>query len=199
MKVLTAIEMREVDRRTIELGISGIVLMENAGQRVVEFLAERFAPIEEQRIAILCGKGNNGGDGMVVARQIFTRFHPRSLDVVLLAAPEELKGDAAANYRMLRACGCEVAGEIPARARHASLVIDALLGTGITGPATARMLDAIREINGGFPLAKVVAVDIPSGLPSGYLRFRSNFPIHVMGSVGTEDLRELDLVPAIRQ
>jgi ADP-dependent NAD(P)H-hydrate dehydratase / NAD(P)H-hydrate epimerase len=166
MKVLTAAAMRDVDRRTTELGIPGIVLMENAGHRVVEFLAERFAPLSEHRIAILCGKGNNGGDGMVVARQLFTRFHPRSLYVVLLAAPEDLKGDAAVNYRMLVACGCPVAREIPAGARNASLVVDALLGTGISGPAAGPMLDAIREVNNGFPLAKVVAVDIPSGLPS---------------------------------
>ena len=66
MKILTAAEMREVDRRTIEAGIPGIVLMENAGHRVVEFLAERFAPLGEQRIVVLCGKGNNGGDGLVI-------------------------------------------------------------------------------------------------------------------------------------
>ncbi|MBZ5725753.1 MAG: NAD(P)H-hydrate dehydratase [Acidobacteriia bacterium] len=166
MKVLSAAQMREVDRRTSEMGIPGIVLMENAGSRVVEFLAERFAPVSGQRIVVLCGKGNNGGDGMVVARQLFTRFHPRALDVVLLAAPDELKGDAAANYRMLEACGCPLAREIPAGARNATLVVDALLGTGIAGPATGRMLEGIREINGGFPLAKVVAVDIPSGMPS---------------------------------
>src|SRR5438874_9227852 len=108
MKILTAAEMREVDRRTIEAGIPGIVLMENAGHRVVEFLAARFAPVSEQRIVVLCGKGNNGGDGLVIARQLYTRFHPRTLHVVLLASPEELKGDAAANYRMLEACGCPV-------------------------------------------------------------------------------------------
>ena len=69
--------------------------------RVVELLAEKFAPLAAQRIVVLCGKGNNGGDGMVVARQLFTRFQPRALHVVLLAAPEDLKGDAAQNYRML--------------------------------------------------------------------------------------------------
>src|SRR5215469_16353633 len=111
MKVLTAAQMREVDRRTIEMGIPGLVLMENAGTRVVEVMAENFAPLSEQRIAILCGKGNNGGDGMVVARQLFTRFHPRALHVVLLASPEELKGDAAQNYHMLEVCGCPVARE----------------------------------------------------------------------------------------
>ena len=63
MKVLTAAQMREVDRRTSGMGIPGIVLMENAGHRVVEFLAERFAPLPAQRIVVLCGKGNNGGDG----------------------------------------------------------------------------------------------------------------------------------------
>jgi hypothetical protein len=102
MKVLTAAQMREVDRRTSEMGIPGIVLMENAGHRVVEFLAERFAPLPAQRIVVLCGKGNNGGDGMVVARQLHTRFHPQALHVVLLAAPEDLKGDAAANYACWR-------------------------------------------------------------------------------------------------
>jgi NAD(P)H-hydrate epimerase len=158
--------MREIDRRTIEMGIPGLVLMENAGHRVVDLLAEKFAPLAAHRIAILCGKGNNGGDGMVVARQLFTRFQPRDLHVVLLAAPEDLKGDAAQNYRMLQVCGCPVAREIPAEARFATIVVDALLGTGLGGPATGAMLDAIREINRGFPLAKIVAVDIPSGMPS---------------------------------
>src|SRR4029079_12653667 len=76
MKILTAAEMREVDRLTIEAGIPGIVLMENAGHRVGEFLAARYAPLAAQRIAVLCGKGNNGGDGMVIARQLFTRIRP---------------------------------------------------------------------------------------------------------------------------
>ncbi|HTX37596.1 MAG TPA: NAD(P)H-hydrate dehydratase [Bryobacteraceae bacterium] len=166
MKVLTAAEMREVDRRTIEMGTPGIVLMENAAHRVVEFLAERFAPLAAQRIVVLCGKGNNGGDGMAVARQLFTRFRPRRLDVVLLADPAALKGDAATNHKMLEVCGCPVGREIPAEARMATLVIDALLGTGITGAATGALLEAIREINQGFPLAKVVAVDLPSGMPT---------------------------------
>jgi hydroxyethylthiazole kinase-like uncharacterized protein yjeF len=165
MKILTAQEMREVDRRTIEAGIPGIVLMENAGHRVVEFLAERFAPLSEQRVVVLCGKGNNGGDGLVIARQLHTRFQPASLHVVLLADPEELKGDAALNLAMLRAAGGRVEPAIPPEARAATLVIDALLGTGMNGAAAGRMLQGIQEINHGFPLAKVVAVDIPSGMP----------------------------------
>ena len=105
---------------------------------------------------------------MVVARQLFTRFKPRALDVVLFAAPEDLKGDAAENYRMLTACGCPVWREITPDMRNATMVVDALLGTGITGPATGAMLAGIRAINTGFPLAKVVAVDIPSGMGSDF-------------------------------
>ena len=79
MKVLTAVQMGEVDRRTIELGIPGVVLMENAGHRVVEVIEEEFAPIGRQRVVVLCGKGNNGGDGFVIARQLHTRLKPASL------------------------------------------------------------------------------------------------------------------------
>src|SRR5215467_4814629 len=79
MKVLTAAQMREVDRRTIEMGIPGVVLMENAAHRVVEALAEHFAPLSAHRIAVLCGKGNNGGDGLAIARQLYTRIRPAEL------------------------------------------------------------------------------------------------------------------------
>ena len=95
-----------------------------------------------------------------------TRFRLRALHVVLLGDPERLKGDAAANYRMLQVVGCPVAREITPEMRSATLVVDGLLGTGLTGPAKGAMLDAIREINTGFPLAKIVAIDIPSGMPS---------------------------------
>jgi len=166
MKVLTAAEMRQVDQATIAAGIPGIVLMENAAHRVVEFLVDKFAPLHAQRIVVLCGKGNNGGDGMAVARQIRTRFPAAALRVALLADPDELQGDAAANYRMLTASGCVVERQVTAEARYATLVVDALLGTGVSGPAAGRALEGIREINGGFPLAKVVALDIPSGMPS---------------------------------
>jgi len=166
MKVLTAAQMRAVDRRTVELGIAGVILMENAAHRVVEFLEKRFAPLSAQRIVVLCGKGNNGGDGMAIARELHVRFGSRALHVVLIAAPDELKGDAAANYRMLLVSGCRIWRQIPPEARSATLVVDALLGTGIAGPAAGLMLQGIREINHGFPLAKVVAVDLPSGMPS---------------------------------
>jgi NAD(P)H-hydrate epimerase len=166
VKVLTAAQMREVDRRTIELGIPGVVLMEDAGQRVVEFLAREYAPLAEQRIVVFCGKGNNGGDGMVVARQLHTRIHPRSLDVVLASDPADLRGDAAANYRMLQAAGCAVSFETTPAMQSATLIVDALLGTGIHGAATGKSAELIRAINDGFPSADVVAIDIPSGVDS---------------------------------
>lgn len=165
-KILTAGEMREIDRRTSELGIPGIILMENAAMRVVEFLELRFAPVNRHRVVVFCGKGNNGGDGLAIARQIFTRFLPQSLDVLLACEPEELRGDAAANYRMLIAAGGQVRFAVEPKMQAATLVIDALLGTGLEGSARGKSLEWIRAINGGFPVAKVVAVDVPSGMPS---------------------------------
>jgi NAD(P)H-hydrate epimerase len=166
MKVLTAAQMRDIDRRTIELGIPGIVLMENAGHRVVEFLHQRFAPLSEHRVVILCGKGNNGGDGFVVARQLHTRLQPKSLHVVFAGNAGELKGDAATNFRMLGACRCPVEHSITPEMRQATIVVDALLGTGLAGPPREPMIELIREVNTGFPLAKIVALDMPSGLQS---------------------------------
>ena len=163
-KVLTAAQMGAVDRATIESGIPGIVLMENAAHRCVEFLAAKYGPLSEQRIVVVCGKGNNGGDGLAIARQIYIRFHPRELRVVLIAEPAVLKGDAALNYRMLMAAGLQIYQDFGTEMRTSSLVIDAVLGTGLSGPATGEALNAIREINTAFPLAKVFAVDIPSGL-----------------------------------
>jgi ADP-dependent NAD(P)H-hydrate dehydratase / NAD(P)H-hydrate epimerase len=166
VKVLTAAQMREVDRRTSELGIPGIVLMENAGHRVVEFLECRFTPLQAQRIVVFCGKGNNGGDGLVVARQLHTRIRPGALHVVMAGDPAEMRGDAAENFKMLQAVGCAVTEEITVEMQTASLVVDALLGTGIHGAASGRSAELIRAINDGFPLADVVAVDLPSGLDS---------------------------------
>jgi NAD(P)H-hydrate epimerase len=155
--------MREVDRLTIESGIPGLILMENAGCRVVDFLAGMFAPLSSQRVVVICGKGNNGGDGFVIARQLFTRKLCRELTVLELFSAEELSGDALANRRMLDACGCAVVRELPFEANFATVVIDAILGTGSKGEPRGRALDGIRMIAERFPLAKKVAVDVPSG------------------------------------
>lgn len=161
MKILTAEQMREVDRRTVELGIPNSILMENAGHRVVEFLVERFGPVSRQDIVILCGKGNNGGDGLVAARQLLTRFHLRSLHVVVTSPDDDSEA-----LRMLRACGGSITTEITPEMRTATLVLDALLGTGLTGPARGTALEFIRAINNDFRNSKVLAVDLPSGMMS---------------------------------
>src|SRR5580704_10331426 len=163
MKVLTAAQMREIDRRTAELGIPNIILMENAGCRVVEFLEHEYAPLAKQRILVVCGKGNNGGDGLVVARQLFTRVKPEWLRVVLGADPAEMRGDALENYKMFKAVGGYVWLKITEEMRIATLVIDAVLGTGLAGPAKGQAAELIAAINNQFPLADVVAVDVPSG------------------------------------
>ncbi len=167
MKILTAAQMREVDRQTIAAGIPGIILMENAGIRVVDFLEAKFSPLKSQSIVIVCGKGNNGGDGFVVARQLFTRKLFRELAVLELFDPASLTGDAALARRMLSACECPVVRKLGNEASLSTLTLDAVLGTGLSGPVKeGPALDGIRLLNNGFPLARRVAIDIPSGLPS---------------------------------
>lgn len=137
MNVVTAEQMREADRRTIAAGTPGAELMERAGTRVVEVLEREFAPLVSQRVVIFCGKGNNGGDGLVVARLLEGRVS--ALEVV--TAPD---GRASMH--------------------DATIVVDALLGTGFRGEAEGAYAELIRSINEDFPQAKIVAVDIPSAM-----------------------------------
>jgi NAD(P)H-hydrate epimerase len=164
MKVLTAAQMREIDRRTIAAGVPSLILMENAACRFVEFLERQFGPLSRHRIVVVCGKGNNGGDGLAVARQLKLRGGCAALDVVLPWPEGELSPDAAANLRMLSLLGVATSARIEPKARAATLVIDALLGTGLEGPARGVAAELIQEINSGFPAAAIVSVDVPSGL-----------------------------------
>ncbi|MBV9850572.1 MAG: NAD(P)H-hydrate dehydratase [Armatimonadetes bacterium] len=165
MKVATAAQMREMDRRTIEeYHVPSIVLMENAALRVVEAMQERFGPLEGKRVAVVCGKGNNGGDGLAIARHLASRFAAR-VSVWLAASRENLQGDAAVNLRMAEAFGLKVR-EIHPRLKsdfaEAAVIVDALLGTGITGGVTGEFGSIIEWMNdSGQP---IVAVDVPSGL-----------------------------------
>ena len=170
MKILTAAQMQEVDRITTErYGVPSLTLMENAGRSVVKFLHQRFSPLEEREIVILCGRGNNGGDGMVVARTLRELgVAPR---VLLLADPERLSDDAQVNYKRLAASGLPetVADhaawqEIRSKLGNCSLVIDAILGTGLSKPLGGFLLEVVRDISIVFPKAKVVAVDLPTGV-----------------------------------
>jgi len=168
LPVLDNDTMREADRYTIEnLGMSGLVLMENAATGVVEALRDHFP--EAQRVLILCGRGNNGGDGLAAARHLANGGH--RVQVLLFSEPEKLSPDAEANYRLAIAFGIEVetvAGEDLSRLdaaleRHPpDIVVDALLGTGIDRPLAGRMAEVVRRIeDSGLP---VVAVDVPTGL-----------------------------------
>jgi ADP-dependent NAD(P)H-hydrate dehydratase / NAD(P)H-hydrate epimerase len=168
--VLTAAEMREADRRAIEeRGVPGLVLMENAGAAVAAALRQRFE--EAESVAVLCGKGNNGGDGFVAARQLLDL----ATDVYLLARHGDVKGDAAAHLQKLLEAGGAV-HEVPdqaaweavrERALGCDVLVDAVFGTGLReAPAglSARVLhDAALAAAAGLP---VLAVDVPSGLSS---------------------------------
>jgi len=175
MKILTSREMKEIDRFTIEeLGVPGSVLMENAGLRIADEIGRRFLPIGEESVVIVAGKGNNGGDGLVVARRLAD--HGARPLVLLLAAKKEIKGDAALNLAVAEKVGLEIieigdeAGWNQHRMRlfHATIIVDAIFGTGLVKPAEGLTAAAIADINGapGF----TVAVDVPSGLSADTFR-----------------------------
>jgi len=162
--------MQRIDRLTTDrYGVPSLALMENAGRGVVEFVADRFPPLERQRILILCGRGNNGGDGLVVARMLRDRgLKPR---VLLFADPGKVQGDAAANLARLASSGMPEVIENPEAWRQTkaslegtTLVVDALLGTGLTKPLAGLLLEVARDVNTELSAARVVAVDLPSGI-----------------------------------
>jgi hydroxyethylthiazole kinase-like uncharacterized protein yjeF len=173
--VFTAVEMRTVDRRAItELGISGPVLMENAGQgaarEILAWAKQEGVAVRGLPVTVVCGTGNNGGDGFVVAR-VLARRGARVI-VFLIGRAAAVKGDAARMLTALR--GARVrpdeiveAADLTRLDRtlaRSRLAVDALLGTGLHGPATGLVAQAIERLNAsGLP---VVALDLPSGLSS---------------------------------
>jgi len=177
MKVLTAAQMREADRITSQrYGIPSLQLMENAGAAIAEFLRQTFPGLQQRKIVVLCGKGNNGGDGIVVARLL--KDSGCAPEVFLFADPGAVQGDAAANLkRWQQGLGkLRVATSLPEweSARGildgADLIVDALLGTGLHGPVKGLLASVINDVNaaraGGGGRTAVVAVDMPSGLAS---------------------------------
>jgi hydroxyethylthiazole kinase-like uncharacterized protein yjeF len=182
MKALTGAEMREVDRLTTErFGIPGMELMESAGKSVAEVFLEKYQERSGKlpgRVSVLCGKGNNGGDGFVVARLL--KGLARNVNVYLFAEPGELRGDAAKNYERWKGLGEEVAlvrNEAEwvnawTGVAASEVIVDALLGTGIRGGASGLLAQVIENVNRFSQDAKaawpgwIVAVDTPSGLPS---------------------------------
>jgi hydroxyethylthiazole kinase-like uncharacterized protein yjeF len=169
MKILTAAEMKDIDRTAIEgLGIPGVVLMENAGLRIVRALKARFPAVTKERIVIVAGKGNNGGDGFVVARHLANSG--AKPEVLLCADKGEVKGDAAVNLAVALKMGLPVtevrdtAAWRKARAKlsRATIIVDALFGTGLVKPLDGLYASVVEDINRCS--AFKVAVDVPSGL-----------------------------------
>src|ERR1043165_6613914 len=172
MKIVTAAQMQSLDRRTItEAGIPGTTLMRAAGARIAEHAERIYGSFKGKRVTILCGKGNNGGDGFVVGRLL--RKQQVDVTIFLLAGVKDLSGDARGMYR--RFVGSARSSSVIAnpsgdrlrsRLRSSDLVVDALLGTGLASPVSgpyAAAIDVLNEINSDhwFP---IVAVDLPSGI-----------------------------------
>ncbi len=213
MKILTVTQMMEVDRlSTEECGIPSILLMENAGMHCFRALEEEFsADLAELQIVLVCGKGNNGGDGMVVARQLLQQAAPAQ--VFLLGRQSQIAGDSAVNATILVQSGQfihEVVDEpqlalLESALETCDIVVDALLGTGLSKPLTGRYARAVEAINRcpGFRLA----VDIPSGMAADSVMssglsvwadrtvtFTAPKVAHVM-SEDMERLGQLEVVP----
>ncbi len=171
MKILTASQMAEVDRLTTErYRMPSMLLMENAGRSFVEELEKACPGLSSKRIVILCGRGNNGGDGFVAARYLALRNARPS--ILLFSDPDKLKGDARLNYDI--ACAMDLPIQTfaaPAEARTClkkiaapDVIIDALFGTGLTKPIGPDFRPIVDWINRAADHAFVAAVDIPSGL-----------------------------------
>ncbi len=166
MITLTRAQVREVDRLAVErFEMSSLVLMENAGRGAADLLCS-FEP--SGVVVVCCGKGNNGGDGFVIARHLDLRG--LAVRVLLFANPAELTGDAAANFRILKHCGVAIESFAPPVdpvhlaecLADAAWIVDALLGTGAVGEPRPPYADAIAAINNsGKP---VLAIDLPSDL-----------------------------------
>ena len=165
MKVVTGEQMKEIDRRAQEAGVSVSELMENAGRAVFEEAKAILGSPAGRRVVIICGKGNNGGDGLVAARYLKNRG--AQVEVLLAAEAKELPGEPRANFESAVKIDVSVQeradGErVLASCQEADLVIDALLGTGVRGAVQGVAAEIIKAINrAGRP---TLAVDIPSGV-----------------------------------
>jgi hydroxyethylthiazole kinase-like uncharacterized protein yjeF len=169
MKILTSQQMQNIDKKAIaKLGIIGPILMENAGIQITKEILAKFPDIPNEKVVIVAGKGNNGGDGFVVARHLFNRgCRPV---VLLLASRKELKGDAALNAGIADKIGISIKEILSVRQwsvqkrslSKATVLVDAIFGTGLTSPARGLYATVIQDINRSK--AFKVAVDIPSGL-----------------------------------
>src|SRR5215216_4935894 len=169
MRILNAAQMREADRYTIEeIGIPSLVLMENAGRQVVAAIEASFEAALHGRVAVLCGRGNNGGDGFVVARTLLQRGV--AVAVFLIGRVADVRGDARVNLEILGRLGLTVVEVADSQAWElhfselsgCTLIVDAIFGTGLNAPVSGLIQSVIADVNAsGIP---VVSIDLPSGL-----------------------------------
>ncbi|WP_419887305.1 NAD(P)H-hydrate epimerase [Neobacillus niacini] len=164
-------EMQKMDQYTIEkIGLPGVVLMENAGARVVEEILQSTTSTRP-RVIVLAGGGNNGGDGFVIARRLFDiGLHPQ---VWLLVDPVRIKGDAKIHFEVyikrelplfhLEEKGLEMLRD---QLKQADIILDAILGTGVNGPVREPLKDVISLVNTYEGKKSIISVDIPSGVSS---------------------------------
>src|SRR5881296_3129580 len=169
MRVLNSAQMREADRRTIDdIGIPSLVLMENAGRQAVAAMETMYSDLSERQVAVLCGRGNNGGDGFVVARTLVQRGIDSS--VFVIGSLTDVRGDAKANLDILGRLGITVV-EINdeqswelhfSEISQCSLIVDAIFGTGLKSPLAGMLETVVADVNAsGIP---IVAIDLPSGM-----------------------------------
>ncbi len=169
MRVLNTQQMREADRRTIEdIGIPSIVLMENAGRQAVAAMEAAFDDLGSSQVAVICGRGNNGGDGFVIARTLVQRGIDTA--VFLLGSVADVSGDARTNLEVLGRIGMTVVEistaqewELHSTAlADCDLIVDAILGTGLRGSLTGFLETVVADLNTlGVP---IVAIDLPTGV-----------------------------------
>ena len=178
MRIVDSSQMKKIDRRAVEvLGISSLELMENAGKAVVAQIEEGFNGLEPQRVGVLCGRGHNGGDGFVIARQL--ALMGKFVDVVLCGRVKELNGDVLSCLQALAKEGVSVAETSsvvewdawkPTLSR-CDLLVDALVGTGLRAGLEGTMAKIVHDVN--LSRLPVVSVDLPSGVVN---------PDHLSGS-----------------
>ncbi len=160
---VTREQIREVDRIAIEdYAMPGVILMENAGRGAADVALEMLGGQENAHVAVVCGRGNNGGDGFVVARHLHN--HGLAVTVHLCSPRDKIGGDALVNLQIAEKMRLDIRQSAPGESDFSGsdLIVDALLGTGLSGEVREPYASAIQVINAaGKP---VLAIDIPSGL-----------------------------------
>jgi len=171
VKAVTSGQIQQLDKQAIEgLGIDSLFLMENAGRGVSQFVEEILNKKNNDKVVVICGKGNNGGDGFVVARHLLNRG--KSVSVFLLGKKTDIKKDAEANLKKLKALNCEVAEIADEKSQkyfydilpNSDILVDAIFGVGLKGQIKGIASDIISAMNKSNK--PIVSIDVPSGLDS---------------------------------